>query len=72
MTTEVLAGRQIHKASLGGRPLCGTSAKVRISYSGALLLVTCQACRDAMTPNTEAQLASIEAAAVAYRARNGR
>ena len=67
--TEVLAGKQIHKASIGGGPLCGIDKPVRISYSGALLLVTCPDCIKAMTPDPAAQWASLEAAAARFRGR---
>ena len=68
--TEVLVGKRIHKASLGGKPLCGVDGKVRISYSGALLLITCPDCGKAMTPDTAAMMASIGEAAARFRAKS--
>ena len=67
--TEVLVGKQIHHAGMRGEARCGATGRVRISYSGALLLITCPECRKFDEPDREAQLRSIAEAAAAFRAR---
>ena len=49
--TEVLVGKQIHRAGLNGGARCGAEGRVRLSYSGVLLMITCPECRKLDQPN---------------------